>query len=159
MGDMGEIKLTVEGYEASRIEDSVVEKIASRIDDDIREELKSQIADLIKQRMGAIVVETVNTTVAAIFEEGWETTNNYGEKIGPKKTVKDRLSEILFAKPDSYSNSKRLLDQAMHDALQKALQADFAQVLADAKAKFKAMVDDEMTGRLQKTLKEALGLK
>jgi hypothetical protein len=165
---MKEITLTIEGYESGQIEDRVAQLLADRFEKD----LSGKIADLVHAHVQTALQEVTTAALQAevdkVIAEGWHKTGSYGER-GPHVTFADRINEHLFGKADSYG-SKTRLDKALEEALERGLhgtpnRAGFRSggalqpIIDDAQKRFRELVDNTMTEKLQQTMREALGLK
>lgn len=162
MKKLGTATLKVEGYSevalieavVSRLEESIVEKARemaiARIDERIDEMIEELGAELGKKA----VAEQLKKSL----EEGWQRTNTYGESVGARISLKDRVSELLV-QPTSYGSSRKWLDEQVTEQVQKVLREHFDAELKAAKAKFAKMVDDAVMGSWLKSVKEALGVR
>ena len=115
----------------------------------------------VDEQVTKVTEEHVKAAVAAVLAEGWQKTDNYGSPSGPKMDIKARVGETLTKlQGDSYSsNRKNLVDAIIEQAVAATLKTEFDKVIADARDKFKSMIDGVVTAKLNETLKSALGLR
>lgn len=132
-----------------------------QIDRVIRETVIAKVRKSLDEAIGSVTGEYIRAAVADVMAEGWSKTDNYGCQVGPKLTLKDRISETLTKlQGDSYSsNRKNLIDAVIENAVSNAFKTDFAKTIEDAKVKFKAALDGTIAAKLQEALKSSLGLR
>lgn len=148
------IRLTVEGYEAENIADRVAMMLAERFANGIDKRVEELTLDHVKARLAEVTTDAVQGEVDKIIASGWTETDSYGNPRG-----------------GAYGGTTRI-DKALADALDDALHGPkdyhgrrrsgagvLQPIIDDAKKKFRELVDQTMTAKLQATLREALGLK
>jgi hypothetical protein len=151
------LTITVDGYDASRVEDWLDQKVGEVV----AARLENKAADAIEARVQAIVDELsrerIGKVIDEVLAEGWAVTNNYGESTGKKITVRERVSGF-FNGEDRYRGNSFVGDwlrQSIDRDLKKAVEEE----VKTAKEKLRAMFDEAITGKFAATIREALTLK
>ena len=131
------------------------------IEDRVRQVVLKTVREAVESTVATVTEAAVKDAVAACLAEGWQKTNNYGEPSGPKMDLKARIGELLVKLQDNGYNSNRqnLVEALIRSAVEGALKTEFAPAIAEAKVKFKALLDGSISATLAETLKGALGLR
>jgi hypothetical protein len=157
------VKLTIENYDLGSVEERVVALVLQKVEARIGRASEKALTETIQERISAAVDAAVEARICAELEkaiaEGWPRTNSYGEVVGKAITLKERISEYLHGKRDNYSSRGNRLEEAVSEAVAKALREGFDKELDAAKKKFRAMFDDAVMGSWLKTVKQSLGVK
>lgn len=155
--------ITITGLTAEAVEIIVREAIennyglADRAQRYAEQQADKQIKNLISDEAKLLVTARINK----ILDEGWVKHDHFGNKAGELITVHSILAKELSQKSSDrygepeYTMIQRLAKKAASEVIDKA----FAAELAEAKAAFRAQVDELLKGKLATSLKEALGLK
>jgi len=151
------ITLTVDGYEAQQIQERVAELLAAQAAEKLDEMIASIARETIESKMAAYADKEARAAVEEVLAEGWSETNTYGERVGQKLTLKDRVSKHLFSARSNYDRKTRI-DEFFDDTIAKAMREELGAVIKDATTKFRAQVDGVMTAKLAETLRKSLGL-
>ena len=155
------VSLRIEGPTAARIEDNIIEIVSSRVRKRIEEEavktVQAEVRKAIDERIKAITAAALEESVASIIAEGWQKTDSYGSPSGPKQTVRDRVTEMMFN--DGYGRRADTLQKIIDKRVNDAIAQDCKDVIAEAKEKFRVTLDTTLNAKLQETLRNALGLK
>jgi len=137
----------------------LVEFAVNRI---VSEKAEASIEAAVGEAVGASVEKIGQKRIAAEIEkalsEGWQMVNQYGESNGGRKTLKDRIGEILNH-TDRYGNNKRWLDGLVQEKVKEALDSHFKADIAAAKVKFQTEVDSVLTAVIKKAVSEHFGIK
>lgn len=131
------------------------------IEDRVRQAVMKMVRDAVEAEVTKVTEASVKEAVDACLAEGWQKTNNYGEPSGPRMDLKARIGELLVKMQDNgYSSSRtNLVESIIKAQAEAAFKTEFAPVIADAKVKFKALLDGTISATLAETLKSALGLR
>lgn len=148
------VQYTVPGeYIEQRIEQSVREVVRGAVE--------ARVSDAVADAVGELVDEVgrkrIGAEVEKVLADGWQIVNNYGESAGGRKTLKDRIGEILNHK-DSYS-SRSWLDEFVKTAIGEAINKDLKKDIDAAREKFKSEVDSVLTGVIKKAIAGHFGVK
>lgn len=152
------IVLKVVGWEAERVEAMVAEKIEEWVTQELRAQLGTKIEAAVEQATQSLVRDRLAVEIERVLAEGWQPTGEYGEAKGPKKTLKDRISDLLNHQ-DRYSSNRRWLDELIADHVRKVLSGPFAGEVEGAKASFRKQVDELLAGHIANGLRTAFGLR
>jgi hypothetical protein len=130
------------------IDRAVGAAIRSSVDDRIRKSVDEIITKMVTERAGPIIDD--------VLENGWQTFDQWGR---PEKvvTLKQKIAEFISSVPDSY-NRKTMVQKAIEDAVNKALDRSFQTELDAARAGFRKQVDDLLSGKIAEGLRAAFGL-
>lgn len=155
--------ITITGLSAAAVEIIIRETIENN--HGLADRAQRYAEKLIDQKIKDLVSEEAKQLVAArinkILDEGWVKHDHFGNKAGELITVHSILAKELSQKSSErygepeYTTIQRLAKKAAAELLEKS----FAAELAEAKAAFRAQVDELLKGKLVASLKEALGLK
>lgn len=151
-----EIKL--EGFR----EDQVVKAIAGMVEEQVHERVNEAVRGAIKgaleDAIGELVLEQLRPAVAALIAEGWQKTNDYGDPVGPRVGLKERVNEQL-QKCDSYGSREPWVNKYVREAIEAELRGDLGKELTKAKEAIRGTVTGIVQQKLNETLAEALGLR
>lgn len=149
------ITVTLDAYAL----EEMVERVVNQL---VRVKTDAVIEAAVGEAVGALVQSVGQKRIAAEIEktlsDGWQTVNSYGESNGGKRTLKDRIGDILNHS-DRYGNSKRWLDMLVQTKVEEVLKTDFKADIEVAKAKFKSEVDSVLTNVIKKAVAEHFGVK
>lgn len=150
--------------EADRWDDQrLSEMILGRVAEMVKERTEAAIRLHVRATVDAVVREVVEARVVgmvdAVLTEGWRKTDGYGSPTGPAITLKDRVSEILQARPNNYSGSVSYLDGKISEEVNKVLTGELGKAIEEAKKKVRDTLDSAVMTKLQQALKEGLGLR
>lgn len=118
--------------------------------------IEDAVTGTFSERLTALTDEAIRPLIDKYIADGFPTFDQWG-KITGKKPFVQVLHETL-TKTSSY-NSETLVHQIFKERLNAALSGEFGKALEDAKKRVRAMLDDEVSGRFTKALKEGFGLK
>lgn len=120
----------------------------------IEERVREIAEERVKDKLDEIAESALAPLVAEVIATGWPRTNSYGEPVGNRIGVRERIGELLgVGRRDGRSGD--WLDQRLHEALN----GEFKKEIEAARAKFRAALDEALTAKLRDTLREALGLR
>jgi hypothetical protein len=151
-----EITLTVHGYDAAQVQERVAQLLVEQVDAHAREAIRERVDRLIEERLGDVTTERMRGVLEEIIADGWQRTNNYGEAVGPKLGFRERATKELFE--PTGCNRARPIDDLFRETLNAALNKELGEVIKQATAQFRALVDETLQGKLRDALKSALGL-
>lgn len=145
----------------SRVFGIVADRLTAMIHESVGHKLKEQAKQEIDKAALVLIYERINTELDRVIAEGWTPTTHYGEKKGVPVTLKERISSALTEKTrengSGYGSPEyTVIERAMKGAISEAMQKEFAEVIAEAKKRFKASLDDEMGKRLAEAVKATL---
>lgn len=139
----------------------IEQRIEQSINDLVRGAVESQISEAVADAVSGLVEEVGRKRIAAevekVLAEGWQTTDSYGSVTGGRKSLKDRVSELL-SRRDSY-NSRSWMDELVKNQVQEALNKELKKDIDGAREKFKSEVDSVLTGVIKKAVSEHFGIK
>lgn len=124
----------------------------------VDEAVHAAVAEAIGDAARLAAEEHVRPLVKKILDEGWQTTNQWGEPTGKRIQLADMLREELFKK-DTYNSKAGVAYQLFKDELDKALKGPLKAELDKAQQMVRDLVSEEVMGRFRKALKDGLGLK
>lgn len=145
--DTDEIKRLVE----MRLADKVSEQFDRVFDDIIRRKVTELVDDITRRQIEKAVTDAL--------DEGWQSTNSYGEAIGPRVGLKGRIADMLSKTTGDYNNRMTQADKITKDVIDSAFRSEFGKEIKAAQENFKKAVDAEIAGRFTSTIKSALGLR
>jgi len=154
------IAFQIEGAAAANIEEQIIELAVSRIEKRANEAIRGAIKDQVTKSIDAAVKDAVGARLkdecATILADGWPVTDNYGN-VQKQVSLRDRVREIAMPPRDSYHRDN-MIRNLMQQNIEQVLATQFKDVLDEAKAKFKAQVDEFLSAKLTDGLRTALGL-
>lgn len=140
----------------------VADYVQSAIERQVEAAIEHQVADAVREAVTGIVDgigrERISKAVDQVLAEGWQKTNDYGERVGASITLKDRIGEILRAH-DRYSGRGSYIDERVKERVDNALNKDLKADIEAARNKFKTEVDAVLTATIREALAKNLGLK
>lgn len=140
--------------------------IEARVDQSIRElvhgavenSVSAAVADAVAELVSEISHKRIASEVEKVFAEGWQKTDSYGSPSGARKSLKDRISDILN-ETDRYNGGRRWLDELIQKHVTEVISKDFKADITAAREKFKAEVDATLTGVIKKAIADHFGIK
>lgn len=154
----------IEGLTAESVEILVREAVRSyyhldqHAKNEVDRQIKKAVHAAIGERLLVIADEIVRPVIAEIVREGWSQTDTWGNPTGKTLSLKQRVTEYLFGKSDRYS-SERPIESIFREELKKGLASEAGEALQKAIAELRKKVDEELSGRVIKAMRESLGLK
>lgn len=155
--DSKPITLTVDGYEASNVEERVARLLADRADKEMTEKIDKAISSAVESTLRRLVEEKLRPEVERVVAAGWQQTNQWGEPTGQAVTLGQRVSQIINGK-GAYDRGT-MVENLAREALDKALKGELAPEIAAARDKFRALVDETLKAKFTGVMRDALGLK
>jgi hypothetical protein len=154
---MGDIVLTLTGYEQDSIERRIAELLREQARERLDELLTAEIERAVHVAVRTLTETLIAKEVQRVLEEGWTKTDEWGE---PKKklTTRERINAYFSENVGGYNQKITRLEKLTAELLDKQMRGDLGEVLKEAKAKFRAAIDGAMKVRLQTVLADALGL-
>lgn len=152
------VVIEADHWDETRLSNMVLGRVAQMVEERTRKAIERQIERTVNEVIREVVQAKVAAAVEVIMAEGWTPTDSYGSASGPKKTLKDRVSEMLMAR-DRYGNSLTYLDQTVANEVNKVLAGELGKAIEEAKKKVRETLDSAVMTKLQQALKEGLGLK
>ena len=140
------------------VEDYVRGAIQNQVSAAVQSQVEAAVADAINETVQQLGRERIGKAIDAALAEGWPITNQYGERTGSNRSLKDRVGEILSMK-DSYHSNKKWLEGIVKTRVDEALNKHFKTDIDAARESFKAQVDGVLTSVIKKAMAENLGLK
>lgn len=132
--------------------------ISQLVHDAVEERVSASVADAVSDLVKEISHKRIAAAVDAALAEGWQKTDEYGSTTGVKRTLKERISDILNER-DRYSNGRRWLDELVKTQVNEAISKNFKADIEAAREKFKSEVDATLTGVIKKAIAEHFGVK
>ena len=152
------VVLSVTGYDADRVVGMVAEKLAEQADEHLRAAIEAKVTAEVERVCVAVCQERVQQELERVLAEGWTETDNYGSPKGTKKTLRDRIGDLLNYK-DQYNSQRRWLDELVSNSVKASLGKDFLAEVEIAKMNFRKQVDELLSGNIAKGLRDAFGLR
>lgn len=149
------ITVSLDEYRLEELAESAIERLVSQKIDDA---VESAVADAVSAAVERIGQKRIAAEIEKTLAEGWQITNEYGESKGTRKTLKDRIGEILNHN-DRYGNNRRWLDELVQKRVDETLKTDLKGDIDAAKAKFKSEVDGVLTNVIKKAVSDHFGIK
>lgn len=151
------MEVTVQVSEVELIREiagDVKREIQDRLDDAVRGAIKGAL----DEQLLALTIEKLRPLIDEIVAEGWQKTNDYGDPVGPRVGLKERISEQL-QKTDSWGSREPWVTKFVREAIEKELHGELGQELKKAKETIRSTVTGLVQQKLNETLAEALGLR
>lgn len=150
------ITVQLDEYRLEELAESAVERLVSQ---KIDAAIESSVAEAVGEAVEKIGQKRIAAEIDKVLIAGWQMVNEYGEsKNGARKTLKDRIGEILNH-TDRYGNGKRWLDGLVKERVDESLKSNFKTDIDAAREKFKSEVDGVLTGVIKKAVAEHFGIK
>lgn len=148
------MKIEVE-VDLQRVEESVVDGLIEKINDQISEVITDRVSSTIDARLEVLCDQTLQAGIDACIAKGWRRTNSYGEPIGDAVTLVDRIRDGLF----KHYTSERRTSDALDQAVRSVFESHFANEIADARKRFRELVDKQLANHVQEILRRVVGIK
>lgn len=136
------------------VELAIQNAIDAHVQDALGKAVKDAVYDLVSKAGEKRVREEIDRAIA----EGWPKTNDYGERVGPALTIKERIGQMLTSR-DQYSGRGTWVEESMKRKVEEALNKDLKADIEAARNKFKTEVDAVLTATIRDALAKNLGLK
>lgn len=153
------VTITNNEFVTRAIVDAVSNNFVNLAKKEIREQISATIRATVKESTESICREMLQPLVAEAIEEGWVRTDNYGNAIGGKVDIKQRIGDMLNANAGGYSGSKRWIDAVISQTVEAHLAGEFRKELKEATAKLRKQFDDTVAAEFVKTIRSGLGLR
>lgn len=155
-----EVVVTVNGWEDEDIAERVVRQAASKIEESVSERVDALLDGLVSQAAESIITERVAAVVDQIITEGWTENDSDLWGHGNKKvTLRQKLEKVLTT-VDRYNNSKANLPSIVSAEIRKNFDAEIKDGTARLKAKVdefvNATIEETITGDIRAKLRKAL---
>lgn len=154
---MGDVVLTLTGYEQDSIEQRVAELLREQARERLDEILKREVERAVTDAMKTLTETAIAKEVQRVLEEGWIQTDDWGNQKA-KKTTRERINAFFSENVGGYNQKITRLEKLTAELLDKQMRGALGEVLEEAKEKFRAAIDGAMKVRLQTVLADALGL-
>jgi hypothetical protein len=151
-------QVTVEVY-TDAIKAHVEERIANQIEALFERTLSDTVAHRVTELVDNLTRKQIEKAVTDALEEGWQTTNSYGEPIGPRIGLKGRIADMLSKQVGDYNNRQTRGEQLTKEVIDAALRDQFGKELQAARERFKKQLDEVVAAKFTETIKSALGLR
>lgn len=151
------MEITIQVSEAELIR-QIADGVRADAKERIEEAVEGVIRSALDERLAALTDEVVRPAVAAALGEGWQKTNDYGDPVGPRVGLKERISEQLL-KTDSWGNREPWITKFVREAIEHELRGELGRELTKAKETIRGTVTGIVQQKLNETLAEALGLR
>lgn len=141
-----------------KLKEQIVRTVSDRLVDRFEKIHRERIERAVDRRAQETVAKEVDDAVRRVIAEGWEELDRWGGR-GKRVSLAERVAGLLREKVDNYGNNRSRYESLMRDAVEEAFKRELAPMLEQAKAEFKAALDDGIRQRLADALKGALGLR
>ena len=153
-------KISVEGDpEVTR---AIIEAVAARYrqhaDTRITKAIDEKIASSVEESVAQICREVIKPEIVRTVEEGWQRTNSYGENVGGKIGIKDRIGDMLNAK-DGYNRDRTWIQKIAEETISKHLKDDFQKEINEAATALRKKLEGLVNDKFVTALKSSLGLR
>jgi uncharacterized protein (DUF2267 family) len=128
--------------------------LRKKADAAVTEAVETVVREAIESKMDALMDEQLRPEVARILAEGWSKTNSYGEPVGQRLTLRDRIATYLNG--DGY---RKPLDEIFRSELERQLKTEAGKAFTEALNGLRGRVDSEFGARIQAAIKTAFGMK
>jgi hypothetical protein len=152
-----QITINIEGYEADKIAGKVIDQLAGNLESEVREAITEQTTAIVARVAGQQADAIVAAAIDEALREGWQRTNLWGEPVGGKITLKERIVAALHS-ADNYNSGRDFITKFAKDATEKTLREEFKSEIEDARKAFRAAVDEMLNAKLRESLRATLGL-
>ena len=149
------ITVELDEYRLGELAESAVERLVSQ---KIDAAIEASVSEAVGEAVERIGQKRIAAEIEKVLADGWQMVNEYGESKGTRKTLKDRIGEILNH-TDRYGNGKRWLDGLVKERVNESLNSNFKGDIDAAREKFKTEVDSVLTGVIKKAISEHFGIK
>lgn len=140
---------------ATHVEESVQSALTLQVEAMLAEAVKEKVHALVD----GITRREIEKAVKSCLDDGWQTTNSYGEPIGPKLGLKGRIAEILTKQEGDYNRRVTRVQKIAAEVIDAAFRAEFGKQIKEAQQQFKQQVDSVVAAKFTETIKAALGLR
>lgn len=131
------------------------------LEHDLRKHVHALVEQAARDILTARVNEHVGQAVEKILVDGFQTTNEYGEPKGQKKTVTAFVLEYLTKQGDTYSNhrGKERWHATADELVNTYLTKELAPHLEKLKKRCVEALDSSVAGKIREAVIQGLGLK
>ena len=155
-----EVVVTVNGWEDEDIAERVVRQAASKIEESVSERVDALLDGLVSQAAESIITERVAAVVEQIITEGWTENDSDLWGSGNKKvTLRQKLEKVLTT-VDRYNSSKANLPAIVSNEIRKNFDEEIKNGTARLKAKVdefvNSTIEEAITGDIRTKLRKAL---
>jgi hypothetical protein len=155
------MKITIEvgDIDVSNAEDSIYRIVAERIQARLAGPIAERAREALDSTAREMMRERLEAEIEHVITEGWTPTSSYGEPRGAKVTLKERISKTLTEKTRTggYNSPEyTIVETVVQTTVKATIDKEFADVIKEAKARFKAAVDAEVMGRIAEAVKTVL---
>lgn len=117
-------------------------------------------AETVRHTFDEVIRARIASAVDAVLSEGWQQTNQYGERTGMKLDLKARVSEVLTqSRGDHYNRQPSVLDAMVKTAVEEFLSKELNPVINNAKDELKRQLDAKVMKVVADTVANAVGLR
>lgn len=133
---------------SSRTGDKLIKRVVEIIEKRVAKQIEHHLST---------VPDRIEQVVEKLIEEGYPTTNSYGEVTGKAISLEDRVREKLF-KGDRYNHSS-WVEQTTTKFIEQQIKGELKPLFDEAKKKMKGLMDASLMEKLAKSMREGLGLR
>ena len=136
----------------------------SPLAEQMRSLIEEKISDIaekaVRERFEEVARERITAAVDAVLAEGWQRTDEFGNKIGEHVDLKGRISQIITEKRnDGYNRpALTLAERLVKESVEKMFADKFGKEIEAAQKDMRKQLDAVVAGKFTETIKRALGV-
>lgn len=151
-----ELTITVTGYEAERMADAVVARLNEELEGLVRRRFDERVEKQIDDLVAAVGADRIEAAVETALAEGWTRTNTYGENVGKRIGLKERIAEILTNKTGY--EGKTYVDLVVAKTVAEVLRGELSKEIDAARDNLRKALNDAVKEKLATAVKGAFGI-
>lgn len=133
-------------------------RLRERAEEAVDSAIDKAVAAGVDDAMKRLAEEMLRPAIAEVIANGWQKTDSYGQPVGTRQTLAQRITEYLF-EHDRYSGRGTKIDVLFKEELDKALRSEAGREFTAALKSFAGKVDTELNNRILAAVRATLGLK
>lgn len=151
--------IAVTGYDATRAMEFVAAQVLHQAQVVIRDTVDNAVMTAVQQVTPEVIKERIGAEVDKCLADGWQPTNQWGESVGARVTLRQRIEQELSKKVRQGYNEPELttVEVLVKAVIEGTLRKEFDAFYQEAKEKFTKALDDKFTSSLNAALKHAFG--
>jgi macrodomain Ter protein organizer (MatP/YcbG family) len=124
----------------------------------VSEELKKRIEKEVNKAVDEAIKSRVKEDINAVLDEGWQLTNQYGEPVGERQSLRDRVRRIFEAKESSYDRQNKV-EKWIQEAVNYKLGTVLNEEITAARKRLAEAFDEVIRAKFGEELRKLLGLR
>jgi len=151
-----DLTITVTGWEANQMAEQVAGKLYEELERLVRRRFDEQVDKQIDDLVAVVGADRIEAAVEKALAEGWPRTNTYGENVGERIGLKERIAEILF-KPTGYDR-KTYVDEVCAKTVEAVMRGELGKEIEAARDSLRKALNDAVKEKLATAVKGAFGI-